>query len=235
LNDILGGTKCARELSDIDKLEAVIDRSSQHLTAYQDAGYAQYYRDFVDQVRRAEREALPPGVPLELTRQVALNYARLLACKDEYEVARLYTNGSLERALGEQFTGDYAVHYHFLPEYLAKNGLTGRNTAKREFGPMAGTWLKLLARLRVLRGTSFDLFSRSSARRDECALANDYRVMMGEMAASLNTRNYAAAIELAMLPEKVRGFGSVRSIAAAHMRSRAKVIMADAVALAQRG
>ena len=224
LNDLLGVATRAREPSEADKLDAVIDRSCQHLTDYQDASYARHYRDFVEQVRRAESALLPPGVPLELTRQVALNYAKLLACKEEYEVARLYTNGSLERALGEQFAGDYAVHYHFLPDYLAKNRAPGRVTAKYHFGPTAKLGLKMLAGLRGLRGTLLDPLMWSSTRRDERAIAHEYRVMMDEVIASLNSRNYPAAIELATLPEKLRGFGSVRTKAAANMRAQSAAI-----------
>ena len=230
LNDLLGVAVSRAEPSTADQLDAIIDRARARLTDYQNARYAQHYQDFVDEVRQAERAALPAGAPLELTRQVALNYAKSLACKDEYEVARLYTNGSLERALGEQFTGDYAVHYHFLPEYLSQKHSDGRVTAKYRFGPGARMWLSVLARLRGLRGTPLDLFMWSSARRDERAVADEYRAIVSQAIASLNGRNHAAAIALAMLPEKLRGFGKIRRQAAASMRAQASVIQAAMLA-----
>ena len=107
----------------------------------------------MDRVRTSERAALSAGSHLELTRQVAINYAKLLARKDEYEVARLYTNGSLESALQEQFTGDYAVQYHFAPAYFGTSRKDGKRSGKRQFSLGARFGLRLLASLRGLRGS----------------------------------------------------------------------------------
>jgi len=165
-----------------------------------------------------------PGAPLELTRLVALNYAKLLAHKDEFEVARLYSNGSLEHALAEQFTGDYAVHYHFAPDYLVNERADGRPLTKRSFGPRARWGLKLLAGLRGLRGTALDPFGWSSTRRAERALAHEYASLIEQLLPGLTAANLATALQIAALPEQVRGFGQVRMLATAAMQEQAAAL-----------
>ena len=224
LDALLGVANEAVKASQPDPLDALIQRACQRLADYQNARYALRYQNFIDQVRSAERAVMPAGAELELTRQVAINYARLLACKDEFEVARLYTNGSLERALGEQFTGHYAVHYHFAPEYLAKPRPDGRPTVKRSFGPAARYGLKLLARLRGLRGTPLDPFGWSQTRRSERALAGEYASLIAQLLPGLNAANVGTAAQLAALPERVRGFGHVKQVAAAQMREQAAAL-----------
>ena len=175
LNALLGVANEAAEPSEADALDTIIKRARQRLADYQNSSYALRYQNFIDRVRATERSALPAGVRLELTRQVAVNYARLLACKDEYEVARLYTNGSLERALDEQFTGNYAVRYHFAPGCLVKSRPDGRPTVKRSFGPAARHGLKLLAGLRSLRGTLLDPFGWSPGQTQRASLGRGIR------------------------------------------------------------
>lgn len=224
---LLGATDVPIEPGAREPLEAAVQRWSEHLTLYQNAAYARRYRDFVGQVRSAESLIAPAGGPLELTRQVALNYGRLMAFKDEYEVARLYTDGSLERTLREQFAGDYVVHYHFAPRYLRKQHLGNDPGAKRRFGPAVRPALKLLASLRSLRGTPFDPFSWFPGRENEHVVANEYRTMMNEVLEVLTAGNHAQAIELAMLAGQVRGFGSVRAKAMANMRLQAQATRAS--------
>lgn len=225
LDALLGLSALSTEASASDQLETLIARARQRLTDYQSAAYALRYQNFIDRVRATERAALGADAPLQLTRQVAINYAKLLAHKDEFEVARLYTNGSLERALAEQFTGDYTVHYHIAPHYLVKERPDGRPLSKRNFGPSAHLGLKLLASLRGLRGTALDPFARSSTRRDERALAVEYAHTIEQLLPGLNVRNLASAVQIAALPEGVRGFGRVRRVAAAAMREQAAALL----------
>ena len=132
-------------------------------------------------------------------------------------MARLYTNGSLERAMDAQFTGDYAVHYHFAPEYLGARRGAGRTPLKRRFGPAARYGLQLLARLRGLRGTPLDPFGWSAIRRDERALAAHYARTIGQLLPDLSATNLSSALQIAALPDRVRGFGRLRQQAAQTM------------------
>jgi indolepyruvate ferredoxin oxidoreductase len=227
LDKVLGVSQEVSRPNDAAQLDALVQAARQRLVQYQDAAMALRYQNFVDRVREAEKAVLPAHAPLELTRQVALNFAKLLACKDEYEVARLYSNGSLERSLRESFEGDYTVHYHLAPEYLVKPRLDGRPQAKRRFGPSARVGLKLLAGLRGLRGTLLDPFGWSAARRQERALATEYEAMIEGRLRTLGPDNHARAVRLAALPGAVRGFGSVRARCVAAMREQAKAIDAE--------
>lgn len=234
LDALLGVRLAAPEPSASDQLDAITQRARAHLADYQNAAYALRYQNFVDQVRSAERALVAADAPLELTRQVALNYAKLLAHKDEFEVARLYTNGSLERSLDEQFSGHYAVHYHFAPEYLAKERLDGRPVVKRSLGPRAHLGLKLLAGLRGLRGTALDPFGWSPTRRDERALAGQYARMIEQLLPDLNASNLATAVQIAALPKRVRGFGHVRKMATAAMQDQAAALRESLAAASAR-
>jgi indolepyruvate ferredoxin oxidoreductase len=231
LHALLGDAAAPEAAEDID---AIIGRARKRLSDYQSAAYAQRYVDFIARVRSVESGIVAPGAELELTRQVALHYARLLACKDEYEVARLYSDGSLEKALAETFSGDYSVRYHFAPEYLVRRRSDGRLTSKLSLGHWLRPALGLLASARVLRGTPLDPFGWWSARRAERALAADYAAIVELLLPGLNAANLAGAIRIAALPEKVRGFGNVKQAGAASMRAQAKELLAqrDAESLA---
>jgi len=207
-------------------LDAIVERARLRLTEYQSAAYAQRYVDFIDKVHSAERVVAAPGAELELTRQVALHYARLLACKDEYEVARLYSDGSLEKALAETFSGNYSVRYHFAPEYLVRRRSGGRLRSKLSLGGWLRPALGLLASARALRGTPLDPFGWWPARRAERALAADYAAVVEQLLPGLNAGNLADAVRIAALPDKVRGFGNVKLMGAAGMRAQAKELLA---------
>ena len=230
LDRLLGAGDEAAGVSDAAQLDAIVQAARQRLADYQNAALALRYQDFVDHVRAIEAAVLAPGAPLELTRQVALNYAKLLACKDEYEVARLYTNGSLERSLRESFEGDYSVHYHCAPEYLVRSRADGRPQKKRRFGPSARVGLRLLASLRGLRGTTLDPFAWSSTRRQERALAGEYRSLIADLLHKLVLSNHERAVRLAALPDMVRGFGHVRARSVMAMREQVKAIEAEMTA-----
>ncbi len=203
------------------ELGAIVGRASRRLAVYQDARLSRRYAGFVAQVQAAEQRALGAGAALELTRQVAIHYARLLACKDEYEIARMYSDGSLERAIGAQFSAWKSVRYHFAPEFLAREGADGRPLRKFAFGQWLRPALGLLARARFMRATPLDPFGWSAARRAERALAAEYAAAIERLLPGLNAGNHANAVRIAALPAGVRGFGSVRRDAIERMKVEA--------------
>ncbi|MBS0445068.1 MAG: indolepyruvate ferredoxin oxidoreductase family protein [Proteobacteria bacterium] len=199
-----------------DDLDALIARRTAFLTDYQDAALAQRYRHLVDRVRAAETAL---GGELRLTDAVARQYARLLAVKDEYEVARLYTDGSFRAALSGQFERWDGLHFHMAPPFLARRGADGK-PMKMKLGPWLMPALKVLANLRKVRGTWLDLFGRTEERRLERALARDYEALMTELTAGLTDANRELAVALALVPERIRGYGHVKLANLASGRAR---------------
>ena len=184
--------------------ELVADRADR-LTAYQNAAYARDYTDFVHRVREADHHP-----EHELTRAVAQALHKLMAYKDEYEVARLYTDGAFRRRLRAQFAGDYKLRFHLAPPLLARRDPNTGHLTKREFPGWTLHVFAVLAKLRFLRGSAFDLFGRSGERRRERQDIADYRTLLGELLPDLTDANYAAAVQLAELPLQLRGFGHVK-------------------------
>ncbi len=205
-------------------LAALVDAGAAQLAQYQDAALASHYRQFIHEVEQAERAlGTPQSTDLPLSRVVATEYARLLACKDEYEVARQYSNGSLEKALAEHFSGDYRVHYHFLPEYLrSQPAQLGTRETKRRFGPWMRHALRWLAALRGLRGTAMDPFGWVAQRRQERAAAKQYRDLIAALLPTLCLQNHASAIQMASLAHGVRGYGHARAQALRNMLEEAE-------------
>ncbi len=192
-------------------LAQVIAARAQFLTQYQGPALAARYTRLVERVAQAERAACgagPEDAPLALA--VAQNYFRLLAVKDEYEVARLHRDPDFRRALAAQFTGSYRVHYHLAPPLLARRDPVTGLPRKSRFGPWMGAVFALLAPLRVLRGTPFDPFGHTRERRTERALRREYEALVEEILGGLDGANRALALELARFPEEIRGFGHVK-------------------------
>jgi indolepyruvate ferredoxin oxidoreductase len=188
-------------------LEEIVARRVEFLTAYQDAKYAQRYADLVERVRKVESDRLQSG---RLTEAVARNYFRLLAYKDEYEVARLHSDPAFRAKIAAQFEGDYTLHFHLAPPLLARiDPNTGRPRKKR-YGPWMLTAFSLLAKLKGLRGTPLDPFGRSEERRMERQLIGEYEALVDELLARLDRENQAVALQLAALPEEIRGYGCVK-------------------------
>ena len=194
-----------------EDLDATIKRRAGELTAYQDAGLAARYRAMVERVRQAERKARPGSE--DLARAVGSAYFKLLAYKDEYEVARLYSDGRFASALKRQFAGDLSLRFHLAPPLLAGGG--GGVPRKRSYGPWMMRAFGLLARLKGLRGTAFDPFGRTAERRAERALITDFEQTLETLLGGLNAGNLALATEIAGLPETIRGFGHVKVAAMA--------------------
>ncbi len=196
-------------------LDEIVARRAEYLTAYQNAAWAGQYLTFVEQVQRTE-SALGKAT---LTRAVAHNLFKLMAYKDEYEVARLHTDrGFLER-IDTQFEGEYRVHYHLAPPLWARRNERGE-LQKRKFGPATRWAFALLARCKGLRGTPLDIFGRTAERREERALIDEYRASMEEILGALTGHNHALGVQLAQVPQQIRGFGHVkaRSLHAARVK-----------------
>ena len=187
-------------------LDDVIKRRVELLTAYQDAAYAQQYKSFVDQVRAKEEEL---GKGTRLTEAVARYYYKLMAYKDEYEVARLYTDGAFKEKIAGMFEGDYQLKFHLAPPLLAKHDSKGQ-LIKQEFGPWMMKAFGMLAKLKGLRGGTFDVFGYTAERKMERALIAEYRNTVGSLLPKLNATNLSQAVAIASIPEDIRGYGHVK-------------------------
>ena len=189
-------------------LDELLERRAQFLTGYQDAAYAGGYRKLVNRVKTAENEKTGSA---RLAEAVARYYAKLLAYKDEYEVARLYTDGAFLKKIEGMFEGDYKIHFHLAPPMLAKPDPQTGEPGKMQFGPWMMAAFKVLARLKGLRGTALDIFGRTAERRMERALIGEYESTVETLLAGLTRDNHALALEIASLPETIRGYGHVKA------------------------
>ncbi len=189
-------------------LAQFIERRADFLTDYQNAAYAARYRALVEKVAAVERKTLPASDAL--ARAVAASYFHLLAYKDEYEVARLYTQGDFLARLGAQFEGDYRLRFHLAPPLWAKRDAQTGRPVKRAYGAWVMPVFRVLARLRGLRGTRFDPFGYAAERRSERQLLADYESLVDELCGQINASNHAAAVELLGMALRVRGYGLVK-------------------------
>jgi len=188
-----------------ETVESLVARRVEFLTAYQDAAYAAQYQAFVEKVRVTET----PLGKTTLTESVARYLFKLMAYKDEYEVARLHTDTAFLDKINGMFEGDFKLNYHMAPPLIAKKNAKGE-LIKQPFGPAMMTAFKLLARLKGLRGGAFDIFGRTEERKTERALIGEYRASIEEVLKSLSAANHATAVEIARIPEQIKGFGHVK-------------------------
>ncbi len=195
------------DLSISSNLDELITRRERFLTDYQNAAYAARYRGLVDRVRAAEQQAAPGSTAL--SESVARYAFKLMAYKDEYEVARLYTSGDFEQRVKQQFEGDYKLHFHLAPPLLAKRDSEG-HLVKREYGPWVFSAFRLLAKFKGLRGSKLDIFGYSEERRSERALIEEYFTTIEDLLKGLKSDNFALAAQIASVPERIRGFGHVK-------------------------
>ncbi len=201
----------------LDGEHGLIARRRAFLTAYQDAAYANRYEAFVRRVREAE---VPLGdTALPLTRAVAFSLAKLMAIKDEYEVARLHTSAEFEAQLREQFESWDQLAFHLAPPGIAKAGPDGK-PRKIRFGPWMQTAFGFLTRFKSLRGTALDVFGRSDERRLERALIDDYRAHIEALLPALDAQRLPTALAIARVPESIRGYGHVKLANVATARAR---------------
>ncbi len=205
-----GGAAQVIELKRAPTLEEIVARRAEFLTGYQNAAYAQRYRDLVSRVRRVESDRL----------------LKLLAIKDEYEVARLHSDPAFREKIAAMFEGGYRLGFHLAPPLLAKaDPLTGR-PRKMRLGPWVMTAFGVLAKLKVLRGTVFDVFGRTEERRTERLLIAEYEQLVDEVLGALAADNHAAAVELAGIPEEIRGYGHVKARHLERARARQAELLA---------
>ena len=197
------------QLDDKDGQPGLVSRRKAFLTDYQDAAYAARYEALVQRVRAAESALGEAGKGLRLTKAVARYYAKLLAIKDEYEVARLYTDGKFEAALKAQFEDWDHLSFHMAPPLLSKPGADGR-AKKVELGSWTFKALKTLAKVKGLRGGVLDIFGKTEERRIERQLVRDYEALVDELLTHLSADKLDIAIKLARLPEGIRGYGHVK-------------------------
>jgi len=201
-------------------LDALLERRIAYLRAWQNNAWAERYRAVVARVRRVEGDRMGVAGKWRLTEAVARSLFKLMAYKDEYEVARLHSDPAFVASLREQFEGDWSLRFHLAPPLLSKvDPKTGR-PAKREFGPWMLPALRLLARMKFLRGTPLDPFGYTAERRTERALIAEYESLVDELLARLEPGNHQQALELARLPERIRGFGHVKERHLAEVRRR---------------
>jgi indolepyruvate ferredoxin oxidoreductase len=195
-------------------LEEMVERRRAFLTDYQDAAYATRYTDLIATVRAAETRVMP-GIT-ELAEAVARYYFKVLAIKDEYEVARLFAESDFSARVANQFEGDYKLTFHMAPPVFNKPDPATGVPRKSVYGPWMMKAFRVLARMRRFRGTGLDFFGRTDERRQERALIGEYENVVAEIVSGLTPQNHATAIDLASVPEHIRGYGHVR---AAHLKT----------------
>jgi len=224
------GRRCAHNLAEVlalfqaqqviqvlrqPSLDEVLKKRIDFLTDYQNAAYAMQYSAFVDRVKAAEA----PLGSSRLATAVAHNLFKLMAYKDEYEVARLHTDTRFVERIAQQFEGAYKLVHHLAPPGMSKINDKGE-PIKRAFGPWVRSAFGVLARLKGLRGTALDVFGKTEERRMERALIDEYRKSLEELLEGLSAERLALAVEIAQLPQDIRGFGPVKAAHLARVRPR---------------
>ncbi len=208
--------------------EDAVERRAAYLADYQNPAYAARFRALVERARTAEA-ACAKGMT-GLWPAVARGYFKLLSYKDEYEVARLLADPAFRERLARRYEGDFRIVYHLAPPALTafegRRAAGGERPRKRAFGPWILPLLRLLARLKALRGTPFDPFGYSAERRTERQLIADYEALIDELLAGLGPENHGLAVTLAALPEEIRGFGPVKAEAITAVKAREAELLA---------
>ncbi|MCA3254700.1 MAG: 2-oxoacid:acceptor oxidoreductase family protein, partial [Alphaproteobacteria bacterium] len=199
-------------------LDELIAKRVADLTAYQDAAYAARYRALVERVRQTGDEALAEAV--------ARSYYKLLAYKDEYEVARLYSDGRFQAALEAQFGGDYRKSVQLSPPLFARTDPATGRPKKYSFGPWAFRVFAVLAKFKGLRGTALDPFGYTHERKAERQLIADYEASVDRLLAGLTADNSCLAVEIASVPMSIRGFGPVKEKAMTEAKTREAALWA---------
>jgi len=198
-------------------VDELVERRVKLLTEYQDANYAERYKALVARARAKDEK---------LAEAVARYYFKLLAYKDEYEVARLHADAAFRQKIEGMFEGDYRLVYHLAPPLLARvDPITGE-PRKMRFGSWMLGIFKLLKNLKVLRGTALDLFGYTAERRMERALVGEYEETIERLLAGLTAQNHAIAVEIASLPEEIRGYGHIKAKSVAVARQKREELLA---------
>ena len=204
-------------------LDEIIARRRHHLAEYQDEAYAQRYLNLIKRVRAAEAKVGAGNTAL--TEAVARSYHKLLAYKDEYEVARLFTAPEFAAELAATFEGDYRLEFHLsLP--WSRGAAPGEEPKKQSIGSWMLTAMQLLAKFKFLRGTALDPFGRNAERVQERELIAEYEATVETILSGLTAHNREAAIALARLPETMRGYGPVKERAVAAAKAKREELVA---------
>jgi indolepyruvate ferredoxin oxidoreductase len=223
VNAAAAATKTAPEFRPLTDLGDIVAHRTALLTAYQDAGYAARYRALVETVAAAEARAAPGSTALAV--MAARNFAKLMAYKDEYEVARLHADPAFKRELAATFEDGAKLRYNLAPPLFSKRDPQTGHLLKREFGPWVGKLFPLLAKGKRLRGTAFDPFGHTAERKMERGLIDQYEARMHEIAAALTSANHKFAVEAASLPAQIRGYGHVKHASVDQVRGLEKNVM----------
>jgi indolepyruvate ferredoxin oxidoreductase len=211
-------------------LEQLIATRAEHLRDYQNQAWADRFLATVEKVQAAEA-AVGPG-STALTRAVTANLSKLMSYKDEYEVARLYTDPTFLEKLDAQFEPGYTLKFNLAPPLISRiNPATGK-PMKREFGDWMLHGFRILAKFKRLRGSALDIFGRSAERRMERQLIGDYEQLVADILPGLSAQKLQTAVELANLPDGIRGFGHVKEKAVGEVETRKNELLA---AFADRG
>ncbi|MEH6526585.1 MAG: indolepyruvate ferredoxin oxidoreductase family protein [Sneathiella sp.] len=192
----------------LDTLDQIVAKRMDRLKDYQSGRYAKRYGKLVASVLAAEEKASPGSTAI--SGAVARYFYKLMAYKDEYEVARLYTDGAFAAKVNDQFEGDFKVKFHLAPPIFAKRHEETGHLIKKEFGPWMMKAFGVLAKLRFLRGSALDPFGKSEERKSERALIGEYEKTMQEVCETLTAENLLLAAEIAEVPEQIRGYGHVK-------------------------
>jgi len=191
-----------------ETLDELITSRVDHLTQYQNAAWANRYSALVKKISEAET-SLGTGSS-ELTRRVATNLSKLMSYKDEYEVARLHSDPAFHKKLDEQFEPGYTLKYNLAPPLFSKRDKVTGQLLKSEYGSWVGHAFKLLAKMKGLRGGTFDIFGKTAERKMERRLISEYEDMISSAATTLNAENHSIYVELAALPQEIRGYGHIK-------------------------
>ncbi|VWB89282.1 indolepyruvate ferredoxin oxidoreductase family protein [Burkholderia lata] len=211
----------------IDNLEEAIETRKRFLVEYQNDAYAERYAELVQRVNAVEQRAFPER--RELTSAVAKYYFKLLAIKDEYEVARLHVQSRFLDHVAQRFEGDYKLVFNLAPPLLSKRDPSTGEPKKSEFGPWIIPVFRVLAKLRFVRGTKLDIFGYTAERRLERSLIKDYvdniDKALNAIQVDQGQSRYDAALALATLPEQIRGYGHVRERSLEPVRKRERELL----------
>ena len=189
-------------------LDELIQHRADVLRDYQNKSYVQRYLHLVERVRTLEIDRVPGST--EFTEAVASYYFKLLAYKDEYEVARLYTNGDFMQKIKGRFEGDYKLKLHLAPPLFSSRDAHSGEPVKTAYGAWILSAMNLLARFKFLRGTAFDPFGKTAERKMERRLIEEYEQTIEELLRGLSKKNHALAVEIARIPEQIRGYDLVK-------------------------
>jgi len=205
VTDLIDRTNPGDQLLSDDEL---IEKYAEELVAYQDRAYSDRFRSLVGKVKTAETKNAP-GMK-GLTEAVARYAYKLMAYKDEYEVGRLYSDSEFKRKLADTFEGDFKLEFNLSPPSIAPKDKVSGLPKKMTFGSWMLPAFNILAKLRFLRGTVFDPFGRTEERRAERNAIDNYEKTVEELIGSLHADNHALAVQIASIPEQIRGYGYVK-------------------------